>query len=84
MAINRGRSTQSAYSRTAIGLIFCGSTGMAICMISPMIELIGPMRGTTPVGQTFLHRCQPLGDHLPRAEDVGAPVEGDVEEGQAR
>ena len=21
---------------------------MAICMISPMIELIGPMRGTTP------------------------------------
>ena len=45
---SRGRSTQSAYSRTAIGLIFCGSTGIAICMISPMTELIGPMRGTTP------------------------------------
>ena len=44
----RGRSTQSAYSRTAIALILLGSTGMAICMISPMIELIGPMRGTTP------------------------------------
>ena len=49
---SRGRSTQSAYSRTAIGLIFCGSTGMAICMISPMIELIGPMRGTTPSART--------------------------------
>ena len=45
---SRGRSTQSAYSRTAIALILLGSTGIAICMISPMIELIGPMRGTTP------------------------------------
>ena len=44
----RGRSTQSAYSRTAIALIFVVSTGIAICMISPMIELIGPIRGTTP------------------------------------
>jgi hypothetical protein len=25
--------------------------GMAICMISPMIELIGPMRGVTPSGR---------------------------------
>jgi hypothetical protein len=47
---SRGRSTQSAYSRTAIALILLGSTGMAICMISPMIELIGPMCGVTPSG----------------------------------
>ena len=47
---SRGRRTQSAYSRTAMGEIFCGSTGIAICMISPMIELIGPMRGNTPAG----------------------------------
>ena len=50
IAIRRGRSTQSAYSRTCIGEIFAVSMGMAICMISPMIELIGPMRGTTPGG----------------------------------
>ena len=50
MAIKRGLSTQSAYSRTCIGEIFAVSMGMAICMISPMIELIGPMRGVTPVG----------------------------------
>ena len=50
MDIRRGRSTQSAYSRTAIGEIFSGSTGMTICMISPMMELIGPMRGVTLSG----------------------------------
>ena len=50
-ASNRGRSTQSAYSLTAIALIFFSSTGIAICMISPMIELIGPMRGTRPGGK---------------------------------
>jgi len=50
-ASSRGRSTQSAYSRTAIGLIFDSSTGIAICRISPMIELIGPMRGTRPSGR---------------------------------
>ncbi len=50
-ASNRGRSTQSAYSRTAIGEILAGSSGIAICMISPMIELIGPMRGTTPAAR---------------------------------
>ncbi|EWS52622.1 hypothetical protein X551_04591 [Methylibium sp. T29] len=47
-ASSRGRSTQSAYSRTAIGEIFAASTGIAICRISPMIELTGPMRGSTP------------------------------------
>ena len=51
MVIKRGRRTQSAYSRTAIGEIFCGSTGMAICMISPMMELIGPMRGVMFAGR---------------------------------
>jgi len=51
MARSRGRSTQSAYSRTAIGEIFCGSTGIAICMISPMMELIGPIRGITPAAK---------------------------------
>ena len=51
MAIRRGRSTQSAYSRTCIGEILAVSIGMAICMISPMIELTGPMRGMTPDGK---------------------------------
>ena len=48
--IRRGRSTQSANSRTAIGSIFEGSTGMAIIMISPMIDETGPIRGSTPGG----------------------------------
>jgi hypothetical protein len=39
----RGRITKSAYSRTAIGLIFAASMGSATDMISPMIELTGPM-----------------------------------------
>jgi hypothetical protein len=51
IAMRRGRSTQSAYSRTCMGVIFPVSMGMAICMISPMIELIGPMRGVTPSGR---------------------------------
>ena len=50
MAIRRGRNTQSAYSRTAIGDSFSTSIGIATCMISPMMELIGPMRGITPAG----------------------------------
>ncbi len=49
--ISRGRSTQSAYSRTAIGLILDSSTGIAICMISPITELTGPMCGVTPSGR---------------------------------
>jgi hypothetical protein len=77
IAISRGRSTQSAYSRTAIadkpaaptlaplaaprggaappwGGPAAGpvaSIGIAICRISPMMELTGPMRGTTPSGR---------------------------------
>ena len=51
MARRRGRNTKSAYSRVAIALIFAVSTGMAISMISPMIELIGPMPACcTPSG----------------------------------
>ena len=50
MAMRRGRSTQSAYSRTCIGEIFAVSIGIAICMISPITELIGPMRGITSSG----------------------------------
>ena len=40
---SRGRITKSATSRTAIGLIFCGSIGRASSMISPITELTGPM-----------------------------------------
>ena len=43
----RGLSTQSAYSRTAIGSVFAVSIGSATCRISPMIELTGPIRGST-------------------------------------
>ena len=46
----RGRNTKSAYSRVAIGLIFAASMGIAMSMISPMIELIGPIAGFTPGG----------------------------------
>jgi len=47
---SRGRSTQSAYSRTAMALILASSTGRAISITSPMIDDTGPMRGTTPAG----------------------------------
>jgi len=50
IASRRGRSTQSAYSRTAMGVVRCTSMGIATCMISPMMELMGPMRGVTPAG----------------------------------
>ena len=42
-------------------------------VISPMIELIGPSSGADVRRQ--LDALQPLGDHLTRAVDVGAPVE---------
>ena len=51
MAMRRGRSTQSAYSRTAMGVVLPASMGMATCMISPMMELMGPMRGVMPLGR---------------------------------
>ena len=67
MAMRRGRSTQSAYSRTCMALragalpvealpaagseAGGGPMGMAICRISPITELMGPMRGTTPGGR---------------------------------
>ena len=50
IAINLGRKTQSAYSRTCMDEILDSSIGMAICIISPMIELMGPMRETMPSG----------------------------------
>ena len=50
-ASRRGRSTQSAYSRTASGLARAGSMGSAISSTSPMIEAIGPSCGTTPAGR---------------------------------
>ena len=50
MVSRRGRSTQSAYSRTCIGFTRAGSTGSAISMISPMIEAIGPICGAMPSG----------------------------------
>ena len=39
----RGRSMKSAYSRTCIASILLVSIGRASSMISPMMELIGPM-----------------------------------------
>ena len=51
MASRRGRSTQSAYSRTAIGVVRSVAMGMATIMISPMTELTGPMLGSTPAGR---------------------------------
>ncbi len=47
----RGRITQSAYSRTAIGLTLAGSIGRAISSTSPMMDEIGPICGTTPAGK---------------------------------
>ena len=46
----RGRSTKSAYSRTAIDELRSLFTGRAINMISPMMDEIGPMVGLTPCG----------------------------------
>ena len=40
---SRGRSTKSAYSRTCIASILVVSIGSASSMISPMMELMGPM-----------------------------------------
>ncbi len=52
MASKRGRSTKSAYSRVAMALICLGSMGSATNMISPMMELIGPMAACcTPAGR---------------------------------
>ena len=48
---SRGRSTQSAYSRTAIGLVLAGSMGRAISSTSPMMEAMGPICGATPAGR---------------------------------
>ena len=50
MVSSRGRSTQSAYSRTCMGLIFAGSPCSATSMISPMMEEMGPIWGITPSG----------------------------------
>ena len=51
IAIRRGRSTQSAYSRAALGSAPSPRIGMATSMISPMIDDTGPMRGTAPGGR---------------------------------
>ncbi len=51
MVKSRGRSTKSAYSRTAIAVVFVASIGSATDMISPMMELTGPMATcSTPWG----------------------------------
>jgi hypothetical protein len=50
IASRRGRSTQSAYSRTCLGSP-SAATGIATSMISPMIDDTGPMRGKTPTGK---------------------------------
>jgi len=50
IAISRGRSTQSAYSRAALASPAGPAIGMATSMISPMIDDTGPMRGTLPGG----------------------------------
>jgi hypothetical protein len=51
MDSSRGRSTQSAYSRTAMGVVLAGSMGMAMSRISPMMEETGAMRGVTAGGR---------------------------------
>jgi hypothetical protein len=52
MVSRRGRITQSAYSRTCIGLTLSGSglMGRAISRISPMMDEMGPSCGTMPGG----------------------------------
>ena len=67
-----GRETRTQHPvgvipRTASGEI-PRVDGMATCMISPMMELIGPMRGaSTPPGRPSIDDRR-SGHHLPRAE----------------
>ena len=53
---------------------------IAISMISPMIDVIGPICGVTPRGSCSLHERQPFRHQLSIAEDVGAPVELDIDD----
>ena len=55
----------------------------AISMISPMIEVIGPICGRDAGGKLLAHQREPLGDQLAVAVDVGAPVELDIDDRQA-
>ena len=73
IASRRGRSTQSAYSRTAIGVVFASSIGSATSMTSPMIELIGPIFGTTPCGSALSSDESRSADELPGAVDRRCP-----------
>ena len=59
------------------------SLDMAISMISPMIDEIGPICAATLRGQLLAHELQPLGDLLAGAVDFDRPVELDVDDGQA-
>ncbi len=56
---------------------------MAISMISPMTDEIGPICAATFARQLLAHELQALGHLLARAVDVGRPVELDVDDRQA-
>ncbi len=58
MVNNLGRTTQSTYSRTAIGLIFSGLAGNATSKISPIIEVMGASCGVTPAGSCSLTKLR--------------------------
>jgi hypothetical protein len=51
-------------------------------MISPMIEEIGPICGSTPAGRRSRVEASFSRDELPREVDVGTPVELDEDDGQ--
>src|SRR5574337_519645 len=71
MVSRRGRSTQSAYSRTCIGLTLSGSAGRAMRRISPMIEEIGPICGMMPAGSCSRTRFRRHAPGLGHQRDHG-------------
>ena len=82
MVSSRGRMVKSAISRTSIGET-ASRPVTAISMISPMIEVIGPICGSTPGGN-----CSRTSDSRSATcwrlrIDVGAPVELDIDDRQA-
>ena len=56
---------------------------IAISMISPMIDVTGPICGVTPRGSCSRTSAEALGNELAVAIDVRAPVELDIDDGQA-
>src|SRR5262245_30934502 len=75
-----GRSTKSASSRTSIGETL-PSLVSAISMISPMIEVTGPIWGLTPRGSCSRMSVRRSATSW-RAVDIDTPVEFDIDDGQ--